>query len=143
MISKQNIIRYPGIEYLHNDKLDTRLTIRQLSFETKNMESLVASINDLDYQTSKELLSSIPRINSSLIRLSQEALKLIDPTYLIFTRIEGDEKSYKKEVPLSITAIIVNFQTGAIRSAGRIKSLPENFKVPYKNSNQKFNSHTT
>ena len=50
----------------------------------------------------------------------------------MFSRIAGTEQSYMKGAPLVLSAILVNFETGGIRLAGRITS--ENYEenqLPY------------
>jgi hypothetical protein len=130
-ISNRNIIRFPGLEYQFNKNFDLKLLVRELTLESKNLHPMVASVNELDFETSSELIKAIPNIESNLTRLTFEAQRLIEPKYLVFTRVDGSIDSYEDGKPVSVTSIIVNFETGSIRSVGRTTSLSENFKVPY------------
>lgn len=131
IVKNENIIRYPGIEYQFNKDFDLRLVIRDLTLKAKNITPLVASTEDLDFETTSGLLKTFPDISSNLTKISYASQRLINPRYLMFAKIKGTEKDYKNQIPISISVIIINFETGAIRSIGRTQSKAENYKVPF------------
>ena len=130
-LEKKGVLRYPGSEYQYKKSADLGLIIRDLLRESKTMEPIAEATAKLDFITTKELLSNLPRVASKLTQLSHSAQALVNPRYMIFTKIKGTEQEYKNQTPTTLTAVIINFETGAIRSIGRVSSLTDYHYIPY------------
>jgi hypothetical protein len=115
-------IRYPGLEFQFSKKIDIHLAVKKLALQERNLEAFTDAISALDFPTTYELFKSYPGIWSDINMLIYSAERKAGPRYLMFSRFEGDEVSYKNGAPLSLTSLIVNFETGAVRVVGRIKS---------------------
>lgn len=130
---KSDKVRYPGFEFSYGQKMDLRLLVRELSLSLKNLGPLKTPIASLDFDQTFRLLNTYSKEKALLSRLSQKTLNEIEPTYMMFVRIDGNKQKYEEsKTQVSVSAVIVNFETGGFRSIGRIRSntkMEENY--PY------------
>lgn len=125
-------IRYPGIEFQYSKNIDLHLAVKKLALVERDLEPFTDAIGALDFETTHQLFQSFPSIRSDVNMIIYSAELSASPRYLMFSRIDGTEQSYMKGAPLVLSAILVNFETGGIRLAGRITS--ENYQenqLPY------------
>ena len=128
----QGKIRYPGIEFQYSKNIDLHLAVKKLALVERDLEPFTDAIRALDFETTHQLFQSFPAIRSDVNMIIYSAELSASPRYLMFSRIAGTEQSYMKGAPLVLSAILVNFETGGIRLAGRITS--ENYQenqLPY------------